>query len=684
MLGVMRDREVRKSRQAECLPHQMKTAALDGMLLILLAAVLIWPLFQVEYFDNWMSIDGGFIGDARFLREHLPSPGWAPFFYCGNRFDYLYPPAMRYGAALISRYGSVSAARGYHIYSALLYCLSIAGVYALMRSVSRSRVFAASAALASLILSPVLLIFKPIRDDSALHMPQHLNVIVKWGEVPHMSAMGILLFALSAGWLALRGHRPGMLATAAILCALCVSTNFYGATALAIFFALMVWTLWVAHGGAGIWWRAAAIAGLSYALTACWLTPSYLALTAANLKLVAQPGNTGSRALAIALIALFAAISFRVGRHKPERAFPIFLSGALALFGLSALGAYYFGFHAIGDSARFVPEFDLLLILAALECLRRGPLALRICGGSVLALAFLVALPYLRHPWAVYVRDDHPQKRIEYRLSEWLARNLPGARVHTASSLGFWSCAWHDVPQVGGISDQGMQNQLIALADWQILADDKPVRDIYWLQALGADAIVVHGGRSQEIWHAIRDKQKFSGRLAVLFDSGEDDIVYRVPRRFPGLARVVDRRRMQALPEIEWNDDNEPQLRAYAQALEQGPESPASSQWVSLRSMRIRARIREGESVAVQVTYDPAWHAYSSGRSLPVRKDVMHFMRIDAPPGEQEIQLDFETPRENQIGRVVSLMALTTVMVLLALGMRSRLREKTKTLCAGS
>jgi hypothetical protein len=67
-----------------------------------------------------------------------------------------------------------------------------------------------------------------------------------------MSAMGILLFALSAGWLGLRGHRPGMLAAAAILCALCVSTNFYGATALAIFFALMVWTSWVAHGGAGV------------------------------------------------------------------------------------------------------------------------------------------------------------------------------------------------------------------------------------------------------------------------------------------------------------------------------------------------------------------------------------------------------------------------------------------------
>src|ERR1017187_4520856 len=73
-----------------------------------------------------------------FSARALAQPRMGALFYCGNRFDYLYPPAMRYGAALISRYGSVSAARGYHIYSALLYCLSIAGVYALMRSVSRS------------------------------------------------------------------------------------------------------------------------------------------------------------------------------------------------------------------------------------------------------------------------------------------------------------------------------------------------------------------------------------------------------------------------------------------------------------------------------------------------------------------------------------------------------------------
>ena len=643
---------------------KVKTAVLDGALLALLAAILIWPLFHIEYFDNWMSIDGAFIGDARFLSEHLPAPGWVPYFYCGNRFDYLYPPAMRYGSALMARIGGVSPARAYHVYSALLYALAAAGVYALVLAAGAGRRWAIAAAVSSLVLSPVLLLFKDIRDDSALHMPQRLNVIVKWGEVPHMSALAVLLFALAAAWLALRDRRRSMLAAAALLAALSVSNNFYGATALAIFFPLIAWTLWVTHGGAGIWWRSAAIAALIYALTACWLTPSYLLLTAANLKLVARPGNLASRLLVLAVVALFALVSYRLGRGKPERAWPLFLAGALGIFGLGTIGSYYFQFQAAGEAARLVPEFDLVLILAALECLRRGPRAPRACAGALLAASLVVAWPYLRHPWGVYRQDDHPERRIEYRLAGWLARNLPGARIHMASSLGFWSYAWQDVPQVGGVSDQGMGNQLVALANWQILKGAKPARDICWLQALGADAVVVHGARSQEVFHAMSDPSKFAGRLPVLLDSGEDDTVYRVPRRFPGLARVVGRSRVAALPPIPWDDANEAQLCAYADALERGPDSPAVCEWVSWRSLRIRTRVGEGESVVVQVSYDPGWRAYSAGRPLVIRKDVTGLMRIDPPPGEHEILLNFETPLENRIGRAISLAALAAVVLL--------------------
>ncbi len=86
-----------------------------------------------------MSIDSSFIADARFLSAHLPHPGWNPLWYCGVRFDYIYPPAMRFGSAWIARFGGVSAAQAYHIYSGLLYCLAIAGVYVLVRVGSESR-----------------------------------------------------------------------------------------------------------------------------------------------------------------------------------------------------------------------------------------------------------------------------------------------------------------------------------------------------------------------------------------------------------------------------------------------------------------------------------------------------------------------------------------------------------------
>lgn len=640
------------------LRQQVKTAALDAALLFLIAAAVIWPFFQIEYFDNWMSIDGAFIGDARFLSEHLPDPGWTPAWYCGNRYDYLYPPAMRYSSALLVRFGGVSPARAYHIYSALLYCLAIVGAYALTRAGTGSRFPAWGAALTSLALSPAMLFFKPIRDDSALHMPQRLNVIVKWGEVPHMSALAVLTIGLAAAWVGLRKGRPGMLAAAPVLFALSVSNNFYGGVALAVFFPVMVWSVWLTSGNRTVWWKAALIAALTYGLTAFWLTPSYLRLTAANLKLVALPGNTFSRLLVLLAAVLFIAISWRAARGRPERAWPVFLGGSFAFFGLSAVGAYYFGFRAVGDPVRFVAEFDLLLLIASMECLRRWRLLPGLGATAFLVVLLVLAFPYLRRPWAVYVPDHHPERRIEYRLADWLARNLPGARVYTASSLGFWSWVWRDVPQVGGISDQGMGNQTIALANWQILMGDKPARDIYWLQSLGADAIVVHGKRSQEIYHAIRADRKFAGLLPVLHDSGEDDYIYRVPRRFPGLARVVEARRMDALPPIPWIEENEGHLRAYAEALEKGPDAEAASRWLGPRVMRIHARLGEGHSIAVQVCYDPAWRASSGGKPLAIRKDVMGFMRIDAPPGEHEILLEFETPLENRVGRAISLGAL--------------------------
>ena len=124
----------------------------DGLLLFLVGTALVRPLYKNEYLDAWNSIESTFISDARFLSAHWPHPAWQPNWYCGTRTDYIYPPALRYGTAALSRVRHVSTARSYHLFVALLYSLGIAGVYVFVRVGSGSRWIALWTAVASAVV----------------------------------------------------------------------------------------------------------------------------------------------------------------------------------------------------------------------------------------------------------------------------------------------------------------------------------------------------------------------------------------------------------------------------------------------------------------------------------------------------------------------------------------------------
>ena len=49
----------------------MRSWLLDSVLIFALSAFLIWPLFRLDYMENWGSIESTFIGDARMLRERV-------------------------------------------------------------------------------------------------------------------------------------------------------------------------------------------------------------------------------------------------------------------------------------------------------------------------------------------------------------------------------------------------------------------------------------------------------------------------------------------------------------------------------------------------------------------------------------------------------------------------------------
>jgi uncharacterized membrane protein YfhO len=86
--------------------------------------------------------------------------------------------------------------------------------------------------------------------------------------------------------------------------------------------------------------------------------------------------------------------------------------------------------------------------------------------------------------------------------------------------------------------------------------------------------------------------------------------------------------------------------------------------------MWVRAKVEPGQSIVVQESWDPAWQAWAGGNPLPVRRDVMGFMVVDAPPGDREIRLAFVTPLENRVGRILTLATFLALLGLVVFSVR--------------
>lgn len=646
----------------------------DWLIIFLFVALLIRPLFRVKYLELWGSIESTFIADARFLKDNWIHPDWQPNWYCGTRTDYIYPPALRYGTAVISKaVPKVLPVRAYHLYIAFFYCFGIAGVYLLARAASNSRAAGWIAAAATALVSPSFLFVPELAVESFWRMPYRLNVLVRYGEGPHMTALAWIPLALLFSFRGLQRWRPASIALASISCAMVVSNNFYGATSLAALFPVLVWAIYITHLDLLIWVRAAAIACLAYGLTAFWLVPSYLDITLTNMRFVSTEGNLWSIWVFLAVVLGYVLFSDHFARGKKDQVYLVFLCGATAVFVMNVLGHRYLNFRVIGEPSRLFPELDLILILFSVELLRRfwvGAMWRKVAAGVVITAVLATSYEYLQNSRKFFVADPDPADQVEYQMQDWMAKNMPKSRALAAGAVRFWYNAWHDLPHVGGGSEQGLLNPMVMPAQWEILLGDRLDLSLWWLQLMGADVVLVNEPQSREHYHDFQHPQKFKGKLDVLNDDGAGNIIYKVPRRYPSLARVVERARFDSLPDIPGNGD-EPSLTAWAGAVERGPEVPTQTDWQGTDALTIRAPVREGQSVFLQVSYDSNWRAYVEGRRrVPIRRNKLGFITIDAPPGTQEIRMEFPVPFSNVIGRIVALGSLLAVGVLLYQGRR--------------
>jgi hypothetical protein len=242
---------------------------------------------------------------------------------------------------------------------------------------------------------------------------------------------------------------------------------------------------------------------------------------------------------------------------------------------------------------------------------------------------------------------------VEYQVSQWLAANLPGERIFLTGAPRLWSLAFFDVPQVGGGSEQGLLNPIVQAAQWELNLGPDPKASAAWLQALGATAVVVHGPQSKEQYHDMVTPDKFKSNFELLHDDRADNYIYRTPRKFPGVGRVIRLADSRALPLVSWNPPLEV-IQRYAAVAEGGPDRRVEIQRAGSDSFVLKGSLAAGDAFLIQENFDDSWLATENGRRLTIECDSLGFMRVLANPGEHRIQFNFKTPTENVNGLVLS------------------------------
>jgi hypothetical protein len=636
----------------------------DLILITAFSAVLVAPLFSLEFSNYWGTLDGPQIADIDFLNRHWPEPRWNPGVFGGVRADELTPPAARYLPVLLMRLTGFSAPRAYHFYLGLAFCLGIAGTYGLVRVATGDRLHAWFGAAWVALLAPSLALLPSVRADSWVGVPPRVLVLIKYGDGPHIAGLAFLTWSLAFAFGGLRtGSRPGLV-LATLFNSLAIA---HGTTpALASVF-LLILLGWIITREVGHWRpliRALASLALSFLVLAYWMTDRWWQAAWWTFPQTIRSGDTWSLWLSLALIG---ALVFSIDARQIKNAWSTFLVASSTTIAVLVVTRYWLGRTIFGNPLRFIPELDLVLVLLVLAGIWRLPRRVAVVASCGL---LLLSAGFVANAWSenLYTRAEWIHRHEEDQ-QYFVRTNFPKMRVMASGSTGLWWNYNADVQQLYGGTEHRTPNSSFPAAMYQILNGDSAEWAILWMQALGTDAVIVPKANSHDVFRPYKHPDKFSG-LPKLFDDGRGNVMYRVPRRYPALARVVETAGMQSLRSIAERPEQIERLQAYVDAVERGPASEPSTEWLNPELLRVRAHTDPGQSVLVQINWDPVWRAYENDRQQKLSMDAAGFILVEVPPGDHELYLVYRTRRKPLITAAISLLTFSGLILFAMRGRR--------------
>ncbi len=642
---------------------------LPSLALFFLNALICWPLFWIEYLDDFHSNEGSFIIFGKFLRDYWPHCLWFPWFNAGMPFENTYLPLVSFLVAAGSLVAHSSPAYAFHFLAALAY--SLAPVFLFLFAYKESQRLAPSlfAAVLWSLFSPSVLFPKILEDLGTPWGLRRLQNIVFYGETPHHVALCLLPVALVLLSRFLDKPTPRRFALSVLGAATVMISNAFGMVVISVcaLFLLLArkeraWRMWLSAG---------AMLATAYLLICRLFPPSLIRLVETNSQLVGGDYRFTSRTYIIAgafFVAMAAVWAITLRLPTTMMRFAVLLSSC---FGAIVALAYQ-NLSFIPQPHRYHLEWEVglcLLVAFALDPLvrRLPPKAAVASAAIVLLLLSWVASKDYRYARRL-IRPVAITQSIPYQQARWIGTHLPGQRVLIAGEAAWWFNLFADNPQLGAGHEPSAPNWMQRAAVYTIYSgqntgDQDGTVSVFWLKAYGCGAIVVTGPTSYDHYHAIRNPKKFDGLLPLIWRGG-DDYIYQVPLRSTSLAHVIPASAVVTRRPIHGLDIGP--VRPYVAALDDPTLPLAPITWENPDRARISVSLSPAQVVSVQVTYDPGWRATVAGRSVPVGSDQLG-MIIIAPNclGPCNVDLEFTGGPERTACVVISLLAAIGLAALL-------------------
>ncbi len=654
-----------------------KAAAL-AIVVFLLNVSICRELFRIEYLDQMQSIEGAFIGMARYISGHWNHLTWFPLWNAGAPFPTTYPPLLNIFVALCADLFHTSAAHAYHAVTAAMYCLGPLALFALAWRFTASKWTAFAAGMMYSLLPFSAWIIPAVHGDvgGRLH-PRRLQALVAYGEGPHVSSMTMLVIALLFLDIAVKRRRAWWFLLAAAAFGATVITNWLGAFATV----LIVVPYVLAEIGE---WRArdfgllGAIAVAAYCLVMPLIPPSTIAVMIDNAKTTGGDfRHAYAAAIPQALAILVALVLIKLATHRLSRPLQFAILFAF-LMTLVTLADAFWGIAIVPMGLRYHLEMEmaltLLIALMAQAALRNRPRWMVVAAICLMIIALIPALRSARfYARTNLLRPLDVTKTIEWREAQWLNQHWNGQRVFLAGSISIWLTAFSDTPELWGF-DQAVTDYQIRVAEYLVTSDaqggDHIAEDsILWLKALGVHAVSTSGPASTEHYHPFVHPKKFDGVLETLWRDG-DDAIYRVGED-ASPARVVPREAIVKDTPVSGIDFS--QIRPYVAALDDSAMPRARFDWIDEHRARIVADLRADDAISLQIAWANGWHAIANGIAIPLRRDGLGLMYLTPEiNGPATIKIDYDGGAERQIARWASWLAALAMIFACIWNFRAR------------